>query len=104
MRSIEVAPDFRVLCRLTTMWSPSHDAKYELWSLVSRLACGSPTCQRYRSGPLERSAGVAENASMSPRGDQAGVAPARRTPSAIASAALVGFCVFVGATLAAAGL
>src|SRR4051794_5309590 len=38
---------------------------------------------------------------MSPPGDHAGVAPASRTPSAIASAALVGACVRPGTTLGA---
>src|SRR5215831_7684836 len=39
---------------------------------------------------------------MYPLGDHAGIAPASRTASAIASAALVGFCVLVGARLGAA--
>lgn len=104
-RSTEVVPDFvAAFGRLTTIRPPSHDAKYEAWSEVSRLACASPTCQRYRSGPVERSAGVAENASMSPSGDHAGMAPARRTPSAMASAAFVGFSVLLGARLGVAWL
>src|SRR4051794_26651367 len=41
---------------------------------------------------------------MSPLGDHAGVAPASRTPSAIASAALVGACVRPGSALGAAEL
>src|SRR3954470_3223765 len=52
--------------------------------MVTWIAATSPACQRYRSGPAEPSAGLAENASQP--ADEYAASPTIVTPDAISSA------------------
>jgi hypothetical protein len=84
--------------------SPScHDEKYVWWLVVTTVASGEPTRHRYRSGPVEPSAGCAEKASQRPSSEYA-TSPTTLTPVAIAMASSgVGPGVAVGGPVAAAG-